>query len=314
MVKRTDCGALKSHGSGYMHPAYAESLSEFGVPRLLPRSEGWILERHIPESNHLDAIGCYPLFACEDWSLLHNDLESIGNSLVSVALVTDPFGEYDLAYLQECFPDVAIPFKEHFVVDLSRDPDTFVHSHHQRNVRKALRQIRVKECDNPVDSVEEWSTLYATLVDRHKIKGIAAFSAESFAKQLRVPGIVVLAALHDYATVGMLLWYRQGNRAYYHLGAYNFRGYELGASFALFDYSIRYFAQEGFAWLNLGSGAGTGSVADQGLSRFKQGWSTSVRTAYFCGRILDRERYQEIWKSRRLPTTQYFPAYRVGEF
>jgi hypothetical protein len=297
-----------------MHPAYAESLSEFGKPRLLPRSGGWILERQIPNTHSKDAMGCYPLFACQDWSRLHDDLEGIGNSLVSVALVTDPFGEYDPAYLQECFPDVAIPFKEHFVVDLSRAPDTFVHAHHQRNVRKALREIRVEECENPIDSLEEWATLYATLVDKRKITGMAAFSKESFAKQLRVPGIVVIGAVHNDATVGMLLWYGQGNRAYYHLGAYNSLGYELGASFALFDYSIRYFAEHGFAWLNLGSGAGVGISGEQGLSRFKQGWSTGLRTAYFCGRILDRERYREICENKGQSTTRYFPAYRVGEF
>src|SRR5258705_4435214 len=139
--------------SGYMHPAYAESLSEIGPPRLLPRCGGWILERQIPPSPHLDAMGCYPLFACPDWNRLHDDLESLENSLVSVALVTDPFGDYDPDYLRECFPDVAKPFKEHFVVDLSRAPTTFVHSHHQRNVRKALREIAVKEFDNAIDSL-----------------------------------------------------------------------------------------------------------------------------------------------------------------
>ncbi len=288
-----------------MHPAYAESLSEIGAPRLLPRCGGWILERQIPHSPHLDAMGCYPLFACPDWNRLHDDLESLENSLVSVALVTDPFGDYDPDYLRECFPDVAKPFKEHFVVDLSRAPTTFVHSHHQRNVRKALREI---------DSLEEWTTLYASLVDKHKITGMAAFSRESFGKQLLVPGIVVIGAVHNNATVGMLLWYRQGNRAYYHLGAYNSRGYELGASFALFDYSIRYFAEHGFAWLNLGSGAGVATGGEQGLNRFKQGWSTGIRSAYFCGRILDRERYRQICETTGLQPTRYFPAYRVGEF
>lgn len=297
-----------------MHPAYAESLSDIGAPRLLPRSGGWVLERQIPGSHHMDAMGCYPLFACQDWTRLHRDLESIGNSLVSIALVTDPFGEYDEDYLRECFPDVAIPFKEHFVVDLSRAPDTFVHPHHQRNVRKALREISVAECNKPIDCLEEWATLYATLIARHKIRGMAAFSKNSFAKQLCVPGMVVFCAKYNETSLGMLLWYVQGNRAYYHLGAYNSRGYELGASFALFDYAIRCFAERGLAWLNLGSGAGIGNGGEQGLTRFKQGWSTGVRTAYFCGRILNRDQYRSICEKKGLASTPYFPAYRVGEF
>lgn len=300
--------------SGYLHPDYAESLSEHGTPRLLAQSGGWILERHIPNSRHFDAMGCYPLFACQDWSQLQADLKTVEDHLVSIALVTDPFGEYDPGYLQDCFPDVSVPFKEHFVVDLSRAPDTFVHSHHRRNVHKALRKLRVMESVNPIDSLQEWTDLYATLVARHNIRGIAAFSKEAFAKQLRVPGIVAFAALHNDVTVGMLLWYGQEDRAYYHLGAYSPRGYELGASFALFDYSIRYFAEQGVAWLNLGSGAGVDGSEDQGLSLFKQRWSTGVRTAYFCGRILNPDRYREICESSGLLPTQYFPAYRVGEF
>jgi hypothetical protein len=124
----------------------------------------------------------------------------------------------------------------------------------------------------------------------------------------------MLRALYNGATVGMLLWYEQGNRAYYHLGAYSSRGYDAGASFALFDYAIRYFAERGLAWLNLGSGAGVGTSGEQGLTRFKQGWSTGVRTAYFCGRVFDREAYRQLVERRGLSTTPYFPAYRIGEF
>lgn len=303
----------QEEATGYLHGLYCQSLSEFGSPRYLPESGGWVLERSIPDTEERDAMGCYPLFACRDWSRLNVDMENIGDSLVCVSLVTDPFGEYAPADLKACFPDVAFPYKEHFVVDLSRSPDEFVNSHHRRNARKALREIRIEECKSPIDFLDDWTRLYGTLVERHNIMGMTAFSRESFADQLRVPGIVVFRAIHQDDTVGMLLWYGQGNRAYYHLGAYNSLGYELGASFALFDHSIRYFAEHGFAWLNLGSGSGL-NTAEQGLSRFKQGWSTGVRTVHFCGRILNRQRYQEILETRRLPPTSYFPAYRAGEF
>jgi hypothetical protein len=314
ILAELDMPTSQEQVTGYLHGLYGQSLSEFGKPRYLPESGGWILERSIPGSEARDAMGCYPLFACRQWSQLKVDLENIGDSLVCVSLVTDPFGEFAPADLKTCFPDVAIPFKEHFVVDLSRSLDTLVNSHHRRNARKALREMRVEECETPIDLLDDWTTLYGTLIERHNITGMAAFSRESFATQLRVPGIVVFRAVHQDATVGMLLWYGQSNRAYYHLGAYNSRGYELGASFALFDYSIRYFAEHGFAWLNLGSGSGISTSAEQGLSRFKRGWSTGVRTVYFCGRILDRQRYQQIREMRRLPPTRYFPAYRAGEF
>lgn len=300
--------------SGYLHPAYAEALSEFGAPRLLPRCAGWILQRQIPNSTDFDAMGCYPLFACHDWSRLRIDLENIGNSLVSLSLVTDPFGEYDPAYLRECFPDVTVPFKEHFVVDLSRPLDTFVHPHHRRNARKALREMAVEKCASPQDYLEDWTTLYSELITRHSITGIAGFSKESFDMQLRVPGIVAFRATRDDVTVGMLLWYAQGDRACYHLGAYSLAGYDLRASFALFSYSLEYFAEQPFKWLNLGAGAGTSADAKSGLSRFKQGWSTGTRTAYFCGRVFDPKKYEELVMAGNAPPTAYFPGYRVGEF
>jgi hypothetical protein len=189
-----------------------------------------------------------------------------------------------------------------------------VHSHHRRNARKALNQFIVERCEYPGDFLDEWVELYQTLVERHNITGIAAFSRDSFARQFQVPGLVAFRAVRNDKTEGMVLWYVQANRGYYHLGAYSPIGYELRASFALFSAAIEYFAVLGLEWLNLGAGAGAGTGAESGLNRFKQGWSTGVRTAYFCGRIFDRDRYQEIVQSRRAQSTDYFPAYRAGEF
>lgn len=299
--------------TGYLHPEYAASLAEFGTPMLLPNSKGWILKRPISGSPYHDAMGSYPIFVCHDWSQLHQDLDEI-RDLVCLFVVTDPFGKYDESYLHQCFPAVTIVFKQHLVVDLSQDPDTFVSSHHRRNARKARRQMRIEACATPLTFLEDWIRLYRTLIERHDITGLAAFSRESFTKQLLVPGLIVFRAATDDETVGMLLWYEQGNRAYYHLGAYSTRGYELRASFALFDFALRYFAERGLAWLNLGSGAGVGQTGDQGLSRFKKGWSNGTRTAYFCGRIFARDKYQQLVAETNAQATDYFPAYRLGEF
>ena len=168
--------------SGYTCPAYAGSLLEFGTPRLLPKSGAWILERQIPGFPYHDAMGCYPLFACQDWSQLDADLEDIGNDLVSLSLVTDAFGEYDIAYLHRCFKDVVIPFKEHFIIDLSHSMDTFVSRHHRRYARKALRQLHVERCEDPTQFINEWVNLYVALVERHNINGISAFSRLAFEK------------------------------------------------------------------------------------------------------------------------------------
>ncbi len=308
-------GKLDLPVGGYSHPNYSRTFEEIGSPIRLPYCGGWILKRQILGSPYYDAMGCYPLFACYEWSKLHVDLEALreDGDLVSLSMVIDPFGQYNVPYLKRCFKDVFIPFKRHFVIDLSRPLDTFVCKHHRRYSKKALRSLYVEKCINPQDFLEDWLGLYTRLIEKHRIKGIAAFSRTSFAKQLRVPGIVAFRAFDKFDkdnTVGMLLWYVHGNVGYYHLGAYSDRGYESRASFGLFLHSIEYFAANGLSWLNLGAGAGVRNDTTDGLTRFKDGWSTGTRTAYFCGRILNDDKYAEIMGAESMGATDFFPAYR----
>jgi hypothetical protein len=300
--------------TGYLHPAYAESLSEFGKPRLLSRSEAWILERGMPGCGYRDAMGCYPLFACRNWAELRVDLEELTQDLVSLAVVTDPFGAYDANDLRRCFKDVVTVYKQHFVVDLSLPVERFVSTHHRRNARKALQQVQVEQCSDPRDFIGEWTSLYDKLIERHRIQGIAVFSKAAFDMQLRVPGMIAFRADHRQRTVGMTLWCVQDSAAYYHLGAYDEMGYRLRASFALFRSAFEYLAAQGIRWLSLGAGAGVTSRRDDGLSRFKRGWSSGTRTAYLCGRILQPDRYRELAEIRGTASSRYFPAYREGEF
>jgi len=300
--------------SGYLHPYYAFSLAEFGAPVELPRSRGWILKRRIPGCHFYDAMGCYPLFSCQDWQQLYYDLEELRGELISIALVTDPFGNYDEAQLKDCFQDVVIPFKKHYIVDLSQSLDSFISSHHRRNAGKALRYLGIEKCDDPMRFLDDWADLYSFLIARHRIRGIPAFSKSSFARQIKVPGLLMFRAVYEGATVGMSLWYRQKAIGYYHLGACNALGYQLRASYALFRSVIEYSAQAQLKWLDLGGGAGIADADGDGLSRFKRGWSTGIRTAYFCGRVLDRQKYREIVTARGAIAADYFPAYRRGEF
>jgi Acetyltransferase (GNAT) domain len=299
---------------GYNSQEYAHSLAEYGIPLELTRCKGWVLKRSIPGNLAFDAMGCYPLFACQDWSKLALDLQDLSEELVALSVVTDPFGQYDAPGLQQTFVDVVKPFKQHFVIDLHRPHESYVSKHHLRNASKARQTLRVEKCDQPALLLDEWTALYDTLIERHNITGITKFSRTSFAKQLQVPGLVAIRAVHAGATVGMLLWFLQGDVGYYHLGAYSPLGYELRASFALFWFAIEYFSASGLRWLNIGAGAGLGSDEKDGLTRFKKGWSTGTRTAYFCGRIFDHARYREIAHAKGIAGTDYFPAYRLGEF
>lgn len=298
--------------NGYLSPVYAQSFEEFGTPRELPLCGGWILERPIPGFPYRDAMGCYPLFACRDWSKLYADLNNISGELVSLALVADPFGMYDLACLKKCF-DLVLPYKEHLVVDLRLPFELNVSKHHRYYSRKSLRDVSVEMHSEAATFVDEWLNLYTNLVTKHNLTGIKAFSRTAFAKQLCVPGIVVSRAMQGGNTVGMHLWYVQGDVGYSHLAALSPLGYELSASYAIYWAAIEYFRDK-VSWLDLGGGAGASNETAHGLAEFKRGWSKQTRTTFFCGRTFDQRTYSEITKARGVPATDYFPAYRKGEF
>jgi hypothetical protein len=297
--------------SGYRHPAYVAAVADGGVPRSLQRSGGSVLVREIGTTAQWDAIGPYPVFSCADWDGLAEDLSELAHDLVSVALVVDPFGAWTEGTLRSSFPDTLVRFKEHFVVRLTADPLRHIHPHHRRNVAKGREQLDVELVTDLAGFAGEWEMLYRHLVDRHQIQGRAAFSVRSLAAQLAVPGMVVLRARIQGTTVGATLWYEQDDVAYYHLAAYDPRGYDLRASFALFAHALELFANRGLVWASLGAGAGATGDPDDGLSRFKRGWSTETRPAWFGGRVLRRDIYNRLAGSSR---SQWFPAYREGEF
>lgn len=299
-------------GAGYLHAGYAESLAEFGMPRKLTHCGGWILQRQIFDWPEFDAMGCYPLFCCWDWSQLSKDLAELQRDVVTLTLVTDPFGDFNLSDLQHSF-DLVKPFKQHFVTDLSRPIDEIVSKHHRYYARRALKQLQVELCHNPAAQLDDWIQLYDTLIQRYNITGVRAFSRKAFDKQLNLPGMVMFRAIFKGNTVGANLFYQQGDIVYTHLSAFNLLGYNLRASYAIRWAAIDYFRTRA-NWLSLGSGAGIENSASNGLTQFKAGWSTETKLAYLCGRIFDRQKYSEIVKTQYPSTTDYFPAYRHKEF
>ena len=295
---------------GYLNRRYAASFNAFGFPRELPRAGGWLLERQIPNSPYLDAMGCYPLFCCQNWTELQADLDTHCEGLVSVALVADPFGEYTEDSLKRSF-DSVIRFKEHFVVDLGKSAPVGS-AHHRKSARLALGHMDVHVAANPVDHLEDWVRLYDRLIYRHQLKGIKAFSRAAFRQQLSLPGVVLFLASRDGVVIGGNIWIVQNDVAYAHLLAMDNTGYELRAAYALTHTALEYMKQ--FArWANLGGNPGRGPRSGAGLSSFKAGWATETRTALLCGRILQPGRYAELTRRTGTEGSSYFPAYRSGE-
>lgn len=256
-------------------------------------------------------MGCYPLFACRDWSRLTDDLNELENDFVSLALVTDPFGDYSVEELHACFPDRVIPFKEHFVVDF--DAQHKISKHHRYYAQRARAAIHVEVVSDRQAFLNEWIGLYANLSSRYGLGGIKAFSPSSFAQQLSVPGVIILRAEQAGETVGAHIWYVQGHIAYSHLAAVSERGYDLMASYALYAFALEYFADK-VRVMDLGAAAGINSRSPEGLTRFKRGWANGTRAAYFCGKIFNQERYREIVNAMGILPSEYFPGYRLNEF
>ena len=294
---------------GYAHPEYSRSLAEFGTPRELARSGGWILERAVPDSPYRDAMGAYPLLFCRNWSELHADLREMEGRLVSVSAVPDPFGEHDEALLRECFGDVVVPFKEHFVTDMHRPLADSVSRHHRKYARKALQQVHAEVVAEPSGFLDEWIDLHRSLVARHDVKGLRAFSRAAFAAQLNLPGVVVVRAKHGDTTVGAQLWFQHEEVAYGHVLAFNQLGYDTGAPYALYWFALEHFAGK-VRWCCIGGVSSTDAGSAAGLGQFKRGWATTSRTAYFCGRILDRPKYEELVRLKGCDPAGFFPAYR----
>jgi hypothetical protein len=287
---------------------------EFGSPLGLERSGGWLLERRIPASDDSDAMGCYPLFTCAHWAGLKADLDELAGRLVSVVMVVDPFAPVQKDCLTSWF-DVVVPFKDHFVVDMSRPAGRHGSAHHRYRARKALKELRVELVPQRGALLDDWLALYGVLVRRHGLTGIRAFSRSSFALQFEIPSMVCFRALHGETTVGAQLWFVESGVAFSHLVACNEDGYRLGAAYALHLTALQTFAGDyagKVRWADLGAAAGTSVASAGGLARFKRGWASGTRPAYLCGRILQRERYEEL--ASRTTATSYFPAYRAGEF
>lgn len=298
---------------GYAHPRYALSLQEFGEPLELPRCGGWILARPIPGTPYKDAMGCYPLFACRHWTKLHEDLEDVGSDLVSIAIVTDPFSGIAPAYLEQCF-DLVKPFKTHYVVDLSYPLNSVVSKVHRKNARRSLEVMDVEVCFQPAQYLNDWIRLYDYLISRHNIKGINAFSPKCFEIQLNMPGMVMFLGRRGGEIVGANLVLIHDQEAHYHLGAYTNEGYRIRASYGIFWQMLIYCQEQGIRYLSLGGAAGIEGDRNDGLARFKRGWSNDRRMVYFCGRVFDREKCEFICRQYQIANVDYFPAYRAGEF
>ncbi|MEH6549058.1 MAG: hypothetical protein V7744_03640 [Pseudomonadales bacterium] len=298
---------------GYCHPDYAASLSEYGSPRYLEHSKGWILQRPIPGYNDFsDAMGLYPLFSCQQWSLIPRDIDQLEDSgLVSLVVVTDPLlVECDRGVFSRF--DFSRIFKTHYLADTRQAPEQIISKHHAYYARKAAREITVEVSEFSAQFLEDWLDLYSQLIVRYEITDLRAFSRESFLKLLNMPGVYLFRALRKGRLVGAQIMVVQKNVAFAHLAAFTDEGYEYGASYILDRSALEYFRCKA-NYINWGGGS-TNDPND-GLSKYKSGWSTVQKDAYLLGITFNFARYEQLsGEMKEQGATDYFPAYRNREF
>jgi len=296
---------------GYLHPLYAQSFSAIGTPIFLPKSKSWLIKRQIPGTPYFDAMGPYPLFTCENWNRLNEDIESLDDQLVSLSLVTDPFLNIKYESLKKIFP-ICYPFKDHFITDFSQPLEFSVTKRTRKHARIALKEIHVEHCPNPIRHLEAWTLLYDELISRHDITGIRKFSKQSFNHLLNVEGAEIFIARLGDEIVGAEIFIINNDIGYAHLAALNQVGYQNNASYALDWTALQYFSNF-LRFLDHGAGSGIDD-SDDGLTQYKSRWASKTLPVYFCGRILNSDFYNEILEEKDVSDTNYFPAYRQGEF
>jgi hypothetical protein len=288
----------------YGTEVYADGLGGKDGIIDIPEWKTHLLRRSVEWSSGLhDAMGPYPYCPLASDCDLAGGLEHLAASgLVSAVLIPDPLMGPSQDHAAQHF-DVCRPFKTHYLIkQTARNYEPT--KHHRDRIRRGHRRCHV-EILALKDHLPMWSDLYAELIERRDIRGVATFSAAYFDVLAGDRDLVTFAAWIDGALVGMNLWYPWEGVCTNHLLAVSAEGYANGASYALYDAAIGHFSGQ---VLNLGGGAGLGDGAG-GLADFKRGFANDQVTSFIYGAILNKDRYRQL--SPKANSTEYFPAYRA---
>jgi hypothetical protein len=261
-----------------------------------------VLIRDIPSSDWQDALGCYPLAAIHSQADLEAGLDRLRSAgLISIALVPDPITSPSPEKLAKSF-SICRPFKTHYIIDRNLAPR--LSQTHRRWMRKAERMCTIERVMLE-ETLADWLRLYDLIVTRHEINDVQRFSPKYFSALARMAEVEAFSASVEEGIVAMALWVRGPGVVYYHLGASNEKGYRTQAMYGIFTAAQEYFRD--YPLIHLGGGAGT-AESESGLANFKRGFANREMAAYFCGSVLDAERYSLLAGSRA--SASFFPAYR----
>jgi hypothetical protein len=291
----------------YATEAYARALPHVGCAVQVPEWDAWVIMRPLPDGLS-DAAGPYPLAIVPRDADIPAGLARLrGLGLVSLALVMDEAHRPDTRLLAQHFA-VVRPFKTHL---LRRPAEPFAYgAYHGYKVRRARRRVQARRFELR-DHLADWAALYAVLARRKALAGVHDFPMAHFEALGSLPGVEAVGAWMEGVLVSAHIWVRAGDQVHSHLGATSEAGYAAGAAYAVYDESIRHFADA--AVINLGGSAGAAGDATDGLARFKRGFANAEAPAWICGAVLDPLRYAALCRDRGVDpaATAFFPAYRA---
>jgi hypothetical protein len=291
---------------GYKSTAYRQALSGLGRAVAFGSGHGFLIARPIAATGFEDLIGPYPFLSTDEWPAVLDALGAFSGPFVALSFVADPFCPLALNDFRARF-DVARVLNEQYIVDLreAQSPSR----HHRKKLRSARSGLTMALRAPEAEDAAKFEGLYATLVGRKLIRDFRAFDGEALRAQVQVPGAMIVEARIDDALAGMDLYYLDGDHAHAHLSAYSEVGYAQSVSYPMMAYAIAELAAYAKK-LNLG---GAPSMGGDGIRHFKSGWTTTTRPSFLCGRVLDRVAYRSL-VGGPLDPSEYFPAYRLGEF
>ncbi len=270
---------------------------------------GW-LKRPIPETDTFDLAGPYPCLSVSDHRALADEVMSLrGTGAVSVVFVTSAFEESsvarDLARLTICRP-----FKTHYLVRFDRPWREHLSAHHARELQRAARNgVEIRIFATNEGYADTFWPLYEVLIARHGIAGIQALGPQIVAAQFGLPGMLAIEAVLGGEVIASSIWAHDDREAHLHLHAQTERAYRLCAGYLLYEAALDHFSTR-LAQVDLGGAAGLADRMDDGLGRFKRGWSNAMAQTYLCGEILDEDCYRALTEARGAAHSAFFPQYR----
>lgn len=295
-----------------MHPysteAYADSLAHWGRAVRVPEWGCSVIARPVVDDLE-DVAGTYPLGVIDQNANIRAGIDRLREQcFVSIVVTVDDFNRPSLDRLSQAFDSVS-PFKTNFVYRPARG--LRYGEHHAYQIRRALRVVRVGPIDLQLENVA-WRKLYANLVRRRRLHGLHAFPDSYHEALSRLAGVTAIGAWVEGELVSCSVWIRYGDHVNSHLGASAEEGYAIGAAYAVYDASLRYFADAKV--VNLGGGAGLTDSWRSGLGQFKRGFANGTAQSYMCRTVLSRAIYDAlVHRLGRRVESAFFPAYRSLE-